>query len=104
MRPHLLCLFVFLSESLIPKYSWMATFASRHHNKAVYNIPSSKVCGLMGPFWSCFVFWKVGFGKTGNLPYKWRNRDVFLGHAHAYVVFVPSDCLAAKGSTPLNAN
>ena len=28
----------------------MSTFASRHHNKAVYNIPNIQVCELMGLF------------------------------------------------------
>ena len=36
----------------------------------------------------------MGFGKTGNSPYKWRNRGVFLGHAQG--VFIPRDCLVSK--------
>ena len=36
----------------------------------------------------------MGFGKTGNSPYKSHNRGGFLGHAQG--VFIPRDCLAAK--------
>ena len=41
----------------------------------------------------------MGFGKTGTSPYKRRNREVFLGHAQG--IFIPRDCLAAKGQHPL---
>ena len=37
--------------------------------------------------------------QSGNSPYKWRNRGVFLGHAQG--VFIPRDCLAAKAPYPL---
>ena len=79
-------------------------YASRHHNKAVYNIPNIQVCGLMGLFGLVLCLIVNNYHtQTPAIRMKYHPRDIYFCCLRTYY-FSNFNLYAFRGTDALQPN